>query len=340
MQYSRRVSARRWLLLIHQLPPRPPYLRAKIAQRLARVGAVALKNSVYVLPDRAECREDLQWIARQAVDGGGEAWVSAARFLDAAAEAVLVARCRDERAKEYRELTAELEADLRQARRGLPVEARSGLEARLERHRRRLEEIAGADFFAAPERRAAAARLAELRRRLGRRESARRRGDAAAAGRLVGKTWVTRADVFVDRLATAWLVRRFVDPRARFRFVAGDGAGRPRPGEVRFDMVSGDVTHEGERCTFETLLRRLGLADPALQRIAEIVHDLDLKDGKYGRAEGPGVKRLLDGVVRAHATDAARLERALPLFDDLYAAFTRARPRRAPRRRRPARRGR
>jgi hypothetical protein len=135
-----------------------------------------------------------------------------------------------------------------------------------------------------------------------------------------GSAWVTRQDVHVDRIASAWLIRRFIDPNASFRFVPAKGY-RPRSGEVRFDMFEGEFTHEGDRCTFETLLLRAGLTDPALTAIAEIVHDIDLKDGKFGRAEAGGVAALIDGLARKPIRDAERIERGSALFDDLYASF-------------------
>jgi hypothetical protein len=137
-----------------------------------------------------------------------------------------------------------------------------------------------------------------------------------------GGTWVTRHGVKVDRIASAWLIRRFIDPEARFAFVPARGH-VPRPGELRFDMFGGEFTHEGDRCTFEVLLARFGLSQPALRAIGELVHDLDCKDEKFGRAEADGVARMIAGIVTAHADDAARLARGAPYFDDLYAAFAR-----------------
>jgi len=142
---------------------------------------------------------------------------------------------------------------------------------------------------------------------------------------LVGKVWVTRRDVHVDRIATAWLVRRFIDARARFRFI-DPAREQPRPAEIGFDMVGGTFTHEGDRCTFETVLGRLGGRDRALGQVAEIVHDLDLKDGKYGRPEAAGVGQLLAGLYAAEADDEKRLARGAILFDDLHASFASGRP--------------
>jgi hypothetical protein len=133
-----------------------------------------------------------------------------------------------------------------------------------------------------------------------------------------GRTWVTRTGIKVDRMASAWLIRKFIDPEARFRFVPAKGY-RPQERELRFDMFEAEFTHEGEQCTFEVLAQRFGLRDPALSAIAEIVHDIDLKDAKYGREEAPGIGQLMAGIAAAHADDEERLRRGTALFEDLYA---------------------
>ena len=124
----------------------------------------------------------------------------------------------------------------------------------------------------------------------------------------------------VDRIASAWLIRRFVDPAARFKFVPGSGY-VAQPGELRFDMFEGEFTHRGERCTFEVLLAESGLDDPALGAIAEIIHDIDLKDGKYGREEAAGVRSLIAGIAASSPDDVERLARGAILLDDLYSSF-------------------
>ena len=149
-----------------------------------------------------------------------------------------------------------------------------------------------------------------------------------AAGRLRGRVWVTRRGVKVDRIASAWFVRRFVDAGARFRFVDPESA-VPRAGELRFDMTGGDFTHEGDLCTFEVLLARAGPKDAALAAVAEIVHDIDLKDSKFSRPETAGVRQLVEGIVAAHPKDDDRLARGFALFDDLHASFRAAGGRRA-----------
>ncbi len=141
--------------------------------------------------------------------------------------------------------------------------------------------------------------------------------------RYQGRTWVTRTGIKVDRMASAWLIRRFIDPRARFKFVPAKGY-RPERRELRFDMFEAEFTHEGDLCTFEVLLQRFGLADPALRAIAEIVHDVDVKDAKYGREEAAGIGQLVAGIAAAHPDDELRLARGAAVFDDLYVVFHRA----------------
>ena len=240
---------RSWLLLIHQVPPKPDYLRVKVRRRLQRIGAAALKSTVYALPDTDDALEDFQWLAREIRSQGGTAVLCRAAFIDGITD---------------EEIDAMLQSE-------------------------------------------------------GREPDA---GETRPSGERVepGRVWVTRAGVHVDRMASAWLIRRFIDPEATFRFASarGDAA---RAGELRFDMYEAEYTHEGERCTFQTLLARFGLGDRALQAIGEIVHDIDCKDESFGRPETAGIASLVRGIAEAHDDDRRRLERGAAAFDDLYAYF-------------------
>ncbi len=316
-----------WYLLIHQLPPRPLYLRARIRQRLDRLGAVALKNSVYALPATPACLEDLEWVAQEAVAGGGEAFVCTAEFVVGLDPETLRERFRERRAADYAEIVTAVRAALTglrgTKRQGSPEDAARALS----RLKKRLQEVAALDFFASPARAQAEAAVQALESRLHPAPAASPAGRNRGPRALVGKTWVTRRGVHVDRIASAWLVRRFVDPDARFRFV--DAQTTPeRNGEIRFDMVGGEFTHRAERCTFEDLVARLDLRQPGLADVAEIVHDIDLKDARFARPEAPGVEQMVEGLCRAQTADADRLERGFQLFDDLLRAFssTTARP--------------
>ncbi|MBI4520718.1 MAG: chromate resistance protein [Gemmatimonadetes bacterium] len=314
----------RWLLLIHQIPPKPGYFRVKVRRRLTRLGAVAIKNSVYVLPVSEQAREDFEWVLREITDGGGEASIAEVSFVGGLSDDAVEALFRSARDVDYARIAQEaqsLASSLPPVERG-PDEIRADAQGAATRLRRRLGAVVARDQFGAAGRKAAeeaVERLEELVRGSLARETA---AGVVIQGlaELRGRVWVTRRDVHVDRMASAWLIRRFVDPQARFKFVAAQGY-HPGRGEVRFDMFEAEFTHEGDRCTFEVLVNRLGLDDPALRAIAEIVHDIDLKDSKFGRRDAAGVERLVSGIRAAHRTDDARLERAAMLLDDLCAAY-------------------
>ena len=188
-----------------------------------------------------------------------------------------------------------------------------------------MAEVVAIDFFSATGREGAERLIFALDARLQEGSSA---GKAAKAKQQLqdfqGRTWVTRKGIHVDRMASAWLVRRFIDPNAQFKFVPAKGY-QPEPGEIRFDMYEAEFTHEGDHCTFEVLIERMGFLDPGLGPIAEIVHDIDLKDSKFGRQETLGIERLIAGICMAQKDDESRLARGSAVFDDLYEYFKRKR---------------
>ncbi len=330
---SEAPRGRPWLLLIHQIPPKPDYFRVRVGRRLARVGAVPIKNSVYVLPANEQTMEDFQWILREIVEGGGEASICRSAFVDGLTDAEIEQLFHETRSRDYHDILAEARATLKAlpAGRRVPTERRAEAEEALARLSKRFAAVAKIDFFDTKARRNASEALKEIEDRL-QSPTVQPVGPTSAVDReqFHGRTWVTRQGVFVDRIASAWLIRRFIDPQARFKFVASQGY-RPRSGELRFDMFEAEYTHEGDRCTLETLLRRFSLEDAALAEIAEIVHDIDLKDGKFNREDAPGIERVLAGIAAAHPDDGARLERGSQLFDELHALLSREAKAKAPR---------
>jgi hypothetical protein len=294
-----------WYLLIHQIPPKPPYLRAKIRQRLAGVGAVALKNSVYLLPRNPDALEDFEWIAQEIVAGGGEASVAEASFVGRPFDRDIERLFNDARDRDYSAFVEEL------SRSTTPDLARA---------RRRFDEIQSLDFFNARARERAERALRKTEARERPRKEKSMISATPSLDPFRNQIWVTRRGVKIDRIGSAWLVRRFVDPKARFRFIDPKQE-TPAAGERSFDMVGGEFTHEGDRCTFETLVRRLDLKDRALAAVAEVVHDVDIKDAKFGRPESAGVARLVNGIAAAHEDDEDRLAQGFTIFDALYESF-------------------
>ncbi len=323
MPESQRSS---WLLFAVQLPAQPAYLRVKVWRRLQDVGALSFRNSLWVLPASEDATEDFEWILREVREGGGDGAIFESQLAAGTSDAQMRALFDAAREVEYRALADELRsataASGRRRTRELAVESASQI-ARL---RRRLAEIEQVDFFGASGRRQVHALLERLEARGDEQRTSADDGTEAAMEKqpteLRGRTWVTRVHVQVDRMASAWLIRRWIDRQAKFKFVT-DRDYSPSPGELRFDMFEAEYTHDAERCTFEVLLDSVPGDDAALRAIGEIVHDLDLKDRRYEREETAGVKQLLAGITAGHERDDERLERSAHLFDDLYNSFSR-----------------
>jgi hypothetical protein len=305
---ARPVEPASWLLLLHQLPAKPAYARVKLWRRLQSLGSVAVKNSVYALPASAQAQEDFEWALKEITAAGGEGMIVEARLIDGLSDDAVRGLFNRAREAEYRDLAKEIR-----------TMAKDAVPAQVARLRTEAARIAAIDFFGANGREDVEARLAALANT----ETAPARVSAPLVSGS-GHVWVTRREVHVDRIGSAWLIRHFIDPDATFKFVPAKGY-KPRRGELRFDMFEAEFTHEGDRCTFEVLLQRSGLKDSALTAIGEIVHDIDLKDGKFARAEAVGIAALVDGLAQADISDQDRIERGAQIFDNLYALFSSAR---------------
>ena len=318
-----------WLLLIHQIPPKPNYFRVKIWRRLQRLGAVGIKNSVYALPSGDQAHEDLNWVLREIVEGGGDASLIEARFIEGLSDEEVKEMFRAARDADYHEIAAEARELVRHLPKkgALSEEKRAEIEPVLLRLQKRAGEVAAIDFFHGRAREPVEGLLQDLAERLARPEPELEKRDEVVE-RPRGRTWVTRTGIHVDRMASAWLIRRFIDPDAKFKFVTAREY-RHKDGELRFDMFDGEYTHKGELCTFEVLLRRFEITDVALRPIAEMIHDVDLKVDTYDRPETPGFEQLVNAIATAHREDEVRLARSSAMLDDLYELYKRKRRDRA-----------
>ena len=323
-----------WILLIHQLPPRPTNLRVRIWRKLQKIGAVAIKNSVYVLPFNEKTHEDFQWLKQEIESAGGEATVFHAGSVEGATDEEIIASFRKARDEEYERIAGEMEGlagAIREQRRAgyLSPNRLARHEAELDHLHAELEHIISTDFFGARGRAAAlsayersrkAQRSTQGRGRRGARLRATR-GPSLNVAEYQGRRWVTRRNLHIDRLATAWLIKQFIDRRPRFYFVT---EGETVEGGIPFDMFGAEFTHQGEDCTFETMIKRFGLGgDRALSDMAEIVHDIDLKDDKSNRREAPGLNIIVLGLSELFKDDRKRIQRSSVVFDSLYALLAR-----------------
>jgi hypothetical protein len=314
----RNETESRWLLLIHQIPPKPSYFRVKIWRRLQQVGAVPIKQSVYVLPKNDQTLEDFSWMLREIKDGGGEASLCGAAFIDGITDEQIIAMFRDARKIDYEEIIKDTRFILSELPQGpeAQIEDVSHADGQLARLQKKMAELTAIDYFECSDRGVAEVLLANLAEQL-RGAKTGKVTQSKTHQDLTGKTWVTRENVYVDRIACAWLIRRFIDSAARFKFVSSKKY-KPQPNELRFDMFDAEYTHDGDLCSFEVMIRRCGWDQKRFTPLAEIVHDIDLKDEKFGRPEAAGIKMLFSAIVTAHPKDEERIEIGCKILDDLF----------------------
>ncbi|HSI14198.1 MAG TPA: chromate resistance protein ChrB domain-containing protein [Chthoniobacter sp.] len=306
---STKRSPQGWLLLLYTLPAKKTAGRVNLWRKLKKSGACALKTSGHVLPDGPSHLERFQWFVQQVRDDGGEATLARVSAIEGLTSDDLIRMFNEARAEDYAALTKPLN-DLIAANR---KKTREGFTEALEKLRRQFEEVRAIDYFACP----AAHDLELLFQRAARlTEPCPKSSRALKATDYKRRTWLTRPCPEIDRVGSAWLIHKFIDPRATFVFAVEPSA---HPDAIPYDMMGVEFTHHGDACTFETLLKRFTIADPAARRIGEMIHDADLEDGKFQRPECVGLDLLFKGWSRLGHSDAEILEKGFACFDALYA---------------------
>jgi hypothetical protein len=310
----------RWLILVHQLPPRPASLRVRVWRRLQQVGAVVLRNSLYVLPASRETREDFDWVRQEIMTSGGQVSVFEAAAVDGITDDELVLQFRKLRTAEYEDLAGEIRkiaaGAARSKRRTSPTDRQRWLQT----VRERFGAIQARDYFGAAGRALVEQALKEVDD-----SGPPPAGEGARVGTLHPadfrrRTWVTRPRPGVDRFACAWLIRRFIATDAKFAFQ--DDLASLRKGQIPFDMPDVEFGHHGDSCSLETLMERFGVSDGGVLALSKVVHDLDLKESRYAMAEVPAVGRLVDGLRASYGNDAELLEQGIVVMEALYRSFS------------------
>jgi hypothetical protein len=306
------------LLLLIGLPPLPSSLRVRVWRRFKSLGAVPLKRSAYLLPDTPERYEDFQWLAQEIEREGGEATLIRVQQIENLGPEAVRRLFHEPRDQDYRQLAARYRRLLQRIdkkRESADVQEEA---ARLGKEHQRIRDV---DFFDAPGG-AEVRRLEEVIAMRTRRPErvAREVRPTLDLTTLRGRKWVTRPRPHIDRIASAWLIRRFIDPQAEFLFAPP--AEFPKDA-IPFDAPGVELSHQGEDCTFETLLKRAKLRDRRLTRLAEIVHEADLRDGKYPHEEARGIDVAVRALLAASPDDRQVLAQGLALFEGLYATTSR-----------------
>lgn len=315
-----------WLVFSYSLPSKSQSSpRVALWRRLRRLGAISVKTGVYVLPARDECVEAFQWLAQEVQQAKGESLVIHVQQFEGLTDTEIIELFRVARQQEYVEIRVqadEIEKNLQSSTTNhsqLDHENQQRLKEAIAKLRKRYSEILRIDFFDCPEATQVAAHLLRLEQALSFQKPDVKLASATLA-EYQNCHWVTRPRPFVDRLACAWLIRRFINPDAVIRYSM-----QPEPDEVAFDMKEGEFGHQGNLCSFETMMLRFDLDEPGLQAIAEIVHELDLRDGQYIHPEATGIETILQGWLLAGLPDQELEARGSDLFEGLYIAFSRLR---------------
>jgi hypothetical protein len=312
-------SRGKWLLLLLQLPTSPASVRMKTWRRLQQLGSVAIKNSVYVLPNTPQAREDFEWLKTEIRGAKGQASIMTADALTAEEDEDIRAAFLTQRAGEYDAVRAEAEAVMRSMQTRPAGTRRLAAERAMRSGREALLRLDAMEVIPADARSKAVSALDRLEARLipePERTSPMPATAAVRAESFQGRTWVTRPRPGVDRMASAWLIQRFIDPRARFAFADAPPAADRK--SVAFDMFGVAFGHQGDRCTFEVLCDRFAIKDAAVRKVAKIVHDVDLKDERYSPPEAPIVARMVEGLRASYADDQELLTHGVAMFAALY----------------------
>jgi hypothetical protein len=299
-----KAKAAPWLLLVFSLPAKSASQRVEIWRKLQRYGMVPLRSSGYLLPNTDTNQERMEWLATAIRSYKGQASVVQAQAFDDLSPEQLKGLFLEARSRDYQRLLHDVKKFL-----ALPPSRRPT--GSLKRIRRRFQELREIDFFESPLR----GRLESMLARADESEVTRAKAKPKS-GEYIGRLWMTRPRPGIDRVSSAWLIRRFVDPKARFVFGTEPNT---HSDAIPFDMFCPEgFGHRGEDCTFETLSKHFAIRDSRIKRIAQIVHDADLGDDKFGRAEGQGLDRVLTGWAKQDLPDDDLLKRGMDLIEGLY----------------------
>ena len=302
------IVPHKWILLLYGLPTKKGAARVNLWRQLKKCGALPLKTSAYLLPDKPEHHERLQWLAQQVRDGGGEATIIHVTEIEGLGHDDIVRQFNEARGADYEVLLSAL-TELIARNRKRPGES---FAADLEKLTRQFEDIRKIDFFDCS--RAQDAQML-LKRAAGLQNTKSKTSPPLAAKKFVGKTWLTRPRPGIDRAGSAWLIRKLIDPKASFVFATDP---KKHPDAIPYDMFEVEFSHHGDDCTFETLVKRFGITDKAVLKIAEMVHDADLEDGKFQTTECLGIDQVLQGWAKSSLSDDELLKRGGECFDALY----------------------
>jgi hypothetical protein len=318
-----------WLVFFYSVPAKPAGCRVKIWRRLSKAGAVQFKGSVYILPHNEENHEFFSWLVSEVKAMNGEAAFLRGEKFETSKEQEIIDLFNRQRDKEYRKIEKcadSIEGIVSSFKKGTKVQKETKLNERFSRLVRNFEEIQRIDFFMSEAGLKMKHKIKVLEKEI--RNAAASETKSAVTVKIQnkkdyqGRTWVTRKKPFVDRIASAWLIKGFIDKKAGFDFIDEREMDSVKDGAVTFDMGGGNFTHIGDMCTFEVLLKSFRIKEGTLKKISEIVHQIDLRDDRFLIPESKGIEEVLAGIRKTGESDQEILEKGMGIFEMLYASKT------------------
>lgn len=319
-----------WLLFFYSVPAKPVSSRVKIWRRLAKAGAIQLKGAVYVLPYSERHYEFLQWLISEITAMKGDGAFVKTRGIEGIKDSEIIELFNRQRERDYKGIEkrlVEIERQFNNIKKGGTAKEGKRLTELLNRIIKEFDGLRKIDFFSARAGRTLEAKIRGMKAEVKNLPGYTERSAVSAVSVVLrqvkdyqGKTWATRKRPYVDRMASAWLIRRFIDKNAVFRFIDEDETENLDRNAITFDIKGGGFTHQGDLCTFEVLLKAFCIKDKGLKKIAEIVHELDMKDGKYASDEAGGIEGIIIGITKTARDDADALEKGMTIFEMLYAS--------------------
>lgn len=316
-----------WLLFFYSVPSKPVSNRMKIWRKLLKAGAVQLKGAVYIMPFNDENYEFLQWLVSEIAGMKGEGAFVKIEKVDTMKDEEIVTLFDRQRANDYKVIQKELEDIERRTssiQKGTKTQSIKTISKQFSKLLKDFEGIKKIDFFLSKEGRTLDRKIKSVKTEIKDLSGAETKKQSPkeiitkAIDSYQGKKWVTRKKPFIDRMASAWLIRKFIDKKASFDFIDENDVQTLNKGTIAFDVRAGEFTHAGDLCTFEALIKSFGLKDKILKKMAEIVHNLDMKDEKYSAPEAKGLEDILSGIRKTAKNDTEALEKGMSVFEMLY----------------------
>ncbi len=319
-----------WLLFFYSVPSRPVNNRMRIWRKLIKSGAVQFKGAVYILPYCEENHEFFMWLASEVAFMKGESAFIRTDAIETMDDNEIIAVFNRQRERDYGNVQKhidELEIKTNSIQKGAGIQNIKKLLEHLAKYSKEFEEVKKIDFFSSKAGVILHKKIESLKAALKNISGAKtdKQPPSIIPRRIEdyhSRMWATRKNPFVDRMASAWLIKKLIDSKASFKFIDERDLNDLGKEIVTFDIRSGEFTHIGDMCTFEVLVKSFGIKDRAVKKIAWIVHDIDIKDDKYTAPEAKGIEEILTGIRKAAKGDADALERGMAVFEMLYASKT------------------